>query len=393
MQAHLYELIQQRANEFPEAIAIGGQEELIWRTLSSRTTLSLVDRLAGELAGAGVSEGNSVVLWVPNHWRTPIYLFALWKLGAIAVPFDHEMNPEAGTQILDTIHPRLIVAGYGERPVWARERELTEWWEPGSRLGAAVDTAGAWSRPAEELAAIFFTSGTTGNPKGCMISHTNLCSQVEALRFTIPLDAGCRLASILPLSHLFELTVGLLYPLSTGSEIHYIPSRRGPDIVRTLSEQRITHMIAVPQLLALMGHALDDQLRAKLPGWLYRSLYEVAGALPFAARRHLFWLVHRKIGGRLRMMASGGAALPAETQRLWERLGVRVVQGYGASECSPVIACGSGDGRTPAGSVGLPLRGVDVRLSTEGELLVRGPNVMRGYWGDPARTAEVLKDG
>ena len=92
-------------------------------------------------------------------------------------------------------------------------------------------------------------------------------------------------------------------------------------------------------------------------------------------------------------MGSGGAALPAETQRLWERLGVRVVQGYGASETSPVIASGKADGSTPIGSVGRALRGVEVRLSPEGELLVRGPNVMRGYWQDPERTAEVLVDG
>jgi long-chain acyl-CoA synthetase len=104
-------------------------------------------------------------------------------------------------------------------------------------------------------------------------------------------------------------------------------------------------------------------------------------------------MVHRKLGGRLRMLASGGAALTAETHLLWERLGVRVVQGYGTSECSPVVACGAPDGSTPIGSVGKPVRGVQVRLSPEGELLVKGPNVMRGYWQDPVRTAEVLQDG
>src|SRR5581483_3350302 len=93
------------------------------------------------------------------------------------------------------------------------------------------------------------------------------------------------------------------------------------------------------------------------------------------------------------LMVSGGAALPAEAQRLWERLGVRVVQGYGASECSPVIACGTADGLAPIGSVGRPLPGVEVKLSAEGEILVHGPNVMQGYWRDIERTAEVLTDG
>lgn len=391
MATQLYELIQQRARRLPESIAFGGQDDLIWRVITSRAALDLVDRLSLELAALGVVEGDRVVLWVPNHWRTPLYLFALWRLGAIPVPFDREMNPDAGKQILASIDPRLVIAGYNERPEWSRSHAVTEWWEPGTK--GSKSPSGTWILPAEETAAVFFTSGTTGTPKGCVITHANLCSQVDALRYTIPLDGSCRMGSILPLSHLFELTVGLLYPFSSGAEIHYIPSRRGPDIVRVLSEQRITHMLVVPQLLALMGHALDDQLHSRLPSWLYRAMAASALRLPLGARRRIYFLAHHKIGGCLRMMASGGAGLPVETQMLWERLGVRIVQGYGVSECSPVIACGVGDGSTPPGSVGKPLRNVEVRFSPEGELLVRGPNVMRGYWKDPERTAEVLSDG
>src|SRR5581483_5436626 len=157
--------------------------------------------------------------WLPNEWRTPVYLFALWKLGAIVVPFDREMNPEAAARILASVEPRCVLTGYGGRPPWAGKEPLLEWWEPRGRehpTGAAAE----WTRPAEELAAVVFTSGTTGVPKGCMITHANLCSQVDALADTIPLDLSCRLASILPLSHLFELTVGLLYPLASGATIH-----------------------------------------------------------------------------------------------------------------------------------------------------------------------------
>src|SRR5919199_2097111 len=121
MYAHLYDLIRDRAARYPDAIAFGAQHGLTWKTLTSRQALDLVDRLADELAAQGVQEGDRVVLWVPNHSRTPIYLFALWKLGAIPVPFDREMNPTAGARILDLVEPRLIVVGYGERPAWARE--------------------------------------------------------------------------------------------------------------------------------------------------------------------------------------------------------------------------------------------------------------------------------
>ena len=206
MYTHLYELLLERAARYPHAVAVGGQQGLVWKTLDSAQLLDQVDRLADELAASGVGEGDRVVLWVPNHWRAPVYLFALWKLGAIAVPFDREMNPEGGARILETVQPRLILAGHGERPAWADQAEVTEWWEPGSRQAEAE--RGPWSRPAEELAALMFTSGTTGTPKGCMITQFNLCSQVQALDGTVPLDPACRLASVLPLSHLFELTVG-----------------------------------------------------------------------------------------------------------------------------------------------------------------------------------------
>jgi long-chain acyl-CoA synthetase len=385
--SHLYMLLQQRARAFPFAVALGGQHGLIWKTIDSGLLLDLVDRLATELAALGIQSGDRVVLWVPNQWRTPVYLFALWKLGAVVVAFDHEMNPEAGARIVASVAPRCIIVGYPEQPTWAAPASLTEWWEPGTCGGAPART---WEPPAEELATISFTSGTTGDPKGCMITHANLYSQIEAARERIPIDQHSRLASILPLSHLFELTAGMLYPLAAGAAIHYIPSRRGPDILRVLSEQRITHVLVVPQLLVLLGDAIEDELQRRLSGPGYAALRALSGRLPLSARRALFFSVHRTLGGHLRLLASGGAPLAPETQRLWETLGIRVVQGYGASECSPIIACGANDGSTPVGSVGKVLRGMTARLSPTGELLIKGPNVMRGYWQAPARTAEVL---
>src|SRR5581483_10806702 len=130
---HLYQIVQRRAAAYPDVVALGAQEGLGWRTVTSRELLALTDRLAVELAARGVRAGDRVVLWLPNHWRTPVYHFALWKLGAVVVPFDREMNPEAGAQILSSLQPRCVIAGYGERPVWAHGRELTNWWEPGGR--------------------------------------------------------------------------------------------------------------------------------------------------------------------------------------------------------------------------------------------------------------------
>jgi len=409
MFSHLYEVVRQRATTEPTAIALGSQQGLLWKTVDSRQLLALVDRLADELAARGVEDSDRVITWLPSSWQTPVYLFALWKLGAIVVPFDREMNQDAAARIVQRVEPRLIVVDGAEPPPWAPAELTATWWEPGTKgtsitpaMGLPTPTApsplsGAergsgdeWERPKEELAAIFFTSGTTGNPKGCMITHANLTSQIDAAGDIIPLDSDCRLASILPLSHLFEMTCGLLYPIARGAAVHYVPSRRAPDILRVFQEQQITHMVAVPQLLTIMGQALDNQLRERLPKPAYDGMMALAERLPFPARRALFQPIHKKLGGKLRLFGAGGAALPPETHRLWERMGIRVVQGYGTSECSPLVAGSSADGSTPIGSVGKPIRGVLVKLTPESELQVKGPNVMRGYWRDPERTAEVL---
>ena len=402
---HLFQIVLRRAETYPTDVAIGGQEGLTWRTLDSRELLEGTNQLADELAGEGIRAGDRVVVWLPSGWRTPVYLFALWKLGAVVVPFDREMNPEAAARIIRRVDPRCVLVGYNERPAWTSHARVLEWWTPGRPTTVASETSrrgapGTRSAepasdepghiPDEPLAAISFTSGTTGEPKGCMITHANFCAQIASAFDLLPLDTHCRIASILPLSHLFELTGGLLYPLAAGAAVHYVPSRRGPDLVRVLNEQHITHMLVVPQILASMGQAADEQLEQRVPPPLRHTLETIADHLPIGARRYLYWMVHRHLGGKLRLFVAGGAALPPHVHRLWERFGVRVLEGYGASECSPMIACAAVDGSTPIGSVGQPLSGVQVRLADDGEVLVRGPNVMRGYWADPVRSAAVL---
>src|SRR5215471_18226848 len=130
MLTHVYQIVRDRAARSPSSPAVGSQSGLAWRTLTSRELLDLVDHTACELAERGIRQGDRVVVWVPNQWRTPVFLFALWKLGAIVVPFDREMNPSAGAAIIRSIEPRCIIAGHGERPAWASTDMLTEWWSP-----------------------------------------------------------------------------------------------------------------------------------------------------------------------------------------------------------------------------------------------------------------------
>ena len=195
---HLYEIVLRRASTWPTAIAIGGQEGLTWKTLNGRQLLELVDLLAQELAGEGVAAGDRVVTWLPNHWRTSVYLFALWKLGAVVVPFDREMNPEAAARIIQSVSPRCVLVGYAERPQWLRDAPLVEWWGPGSRISDSP-VPDTWAVPDETLATISFTSGTTGEPKGCMhyarqfVFAADRCARPDSTRTRVPgWLASCR---------------------------------------------------------------------------------------------------------------------------------------------------------------------------------------------------------
>ena len=139
----------------------------------------LVDRLASELRAEGIGEGDRVVLWVPNHWRTPIYLFALWKLGAIVVPFDREMNPDAGTRIVGSVEARCVLVGYDER---RRGPAKGTWWNGGNRALATEPRAANGIGHRRSSPRSHSLPGTTGDPKGCMITHANLLSQLVGAR-------------------------------------------------------------------------------------------------------------------------------------------------------------------------------------------------------------------
>src|SRR5258707_10498182 len=153
MLSPLYQILQRRAERFPASIAFGAADGLRWRTLDSRQLLAQVDWLAADLAERGIRAGDRVVLWSPSSLRTPVYLFALWKLGAIVVPFDRDMNPQAATAIPAAVEPRLVIVGYDQRPAWASPEGTVDWLEPTPR----TDAPAAWQPPAQPLAASFLT--------------------------------------------------------------------------------------------------------------------------------------------------------------------------------------------------------------------------------------------
>jgi long-chain acyl-CoA synthetase len=261
---------------------------------------------------------------------------------------------------------------------------------------------------ADDTACLIYTSGTGGVPKGVMLTHRNLLSNAQGARHVF--DSAYQLEeevflSFLPLTHAYEHTAGVVFPLSLGAQTYFTTPEQ---LAGDMAEVRPTIMTAVPRLCETL-HKRITQAVDRGP-WPKRQLFRLA--LFLGARRYRLgdgrsWperqldraldvLVRKKVqqrfGGRLKAFVSGGAALAPETGLFFVALGITLIQGYGQTECGPVIAVNPPKG-LKIDAVGPPLQGVEVRIAEDGEVLVRGPNVMKGYWRDPETTQRTIRDG
>lgn len=247
---------------------------------------------------------------------------------------------------------------------------------------------------------IVYTSGTTGTPKGVMLSHTNLLSNIDAMTKAIPIFSTDRFFSFLPLSHILERTAGLYVPLLTGASIYYARSPKTlaedmrlakPTIV--LSVPRVFERVHEKILAKFSKNALTQQIANKAMRVARNVRHNSATFLDNALRpvfdRLVFAKVREAFGGRLRIAISGGAALPKHIGEFFDEMGIPILEGYGLTETAPVVTVNTMEHRK-FGTVGKALNGVSVRISQNGEILVKGPNVMQGYYAAEDLTKEVI---
>lgn len=258
-----------------------------------------------------------------------------------------------------------------------------------------------------KLATVIYTSGTTGRPKGVMLNHHNILTNAYSGLQVVPVSADDVLLSFLPLSHTFERTVGYYLPIMCGATIAY--ARSIAQLQEDLLTVRPTILISVPRIYERIYAGLRTKLAEGSP--FARKLFAFAVEVGYSRFEHrqgrapwrpafLLWPVLQKLvaaklmnklGGRLRHAMSGGAALSAEISRVFIGLGLPILQGYGMTESSPTVCVNRHDDNVPS-SVGLPLPGVEVKLGEGNALLIRGPNVMMGYWNNPEATRAILSD-
>ena len=355
---------------------------------------------AARLIAAGVKPGERVLLCGASHPAWPVAFFGIALAGATAVPLDWNVDLEAARTLLAHSGARVFLA---DETVRTRLSELEVKFFDLQQAAEPGDPAPSVSVGGQDVAALIYTSGTTGSPKGVMLSHANLTALVASLSPLFPLDKGDRVLSVLPLHHTFELTCGLLLPLSRGARVIYLDELSAERLETTLKAGRVTAMVGVPALWEMLERRIHARVAEH--GALAARAFELVVDLNrtlgknfgLDAGRLLFGPVHEALGGQLRYLVSGGAALPERTHHLFAGLGLRLAEGYGLSEAAPVLTVAPASTKTRAGHVGKAVPGVEIRIHEPnaegiGEVFARGPNVMLGYAGDPDATRQVLDE-
>jgi long-chain acyl-CoA synthetase len=371
----------------------GTSEKWSYRDLDRRS------RAVGRrLRATGLQPGDRLLTWSPSTPALPAVYFGALRAGVVLVPLDLRMAPDAIERIVDKAEAARLAIGSGRDAPDPREARLEHF--PTSSvedLAAEPDPdwpsgwaeeVGSWLRPRpEDLFEIIFTSGTTGRPKGVMLTHANVVATVETAHNAIPPQEH-RLVSLLPLSHLMEQAITLFYALTVGADIMYVRSRNPRVIFEAIRDHRTTTMLLVPQVLDLFWTSIEREVDRSGKRATFDRLRRIARHLPYPVRRFLFRRVHAQLGGGLNLFVCAAAFLPPALQQAWEDVGVVVMQGYGATECGPASATSRTD--HGLGTVGRTIPPVEVKLADDGEILVKGPTLFQGYWRDPEASAAAL---
>jgi long-chain acyl-CoA synthetase len=389
-----YNFLEDRASRFGPKVALSYFSGT-WNFLTYAEVFALSKARAAMLIQSGHQPGDRVATISANNLGLPIHLFGSTLAGLVNVPLDPKLSASELLSILKHVQARtLVVSPEFESLAFSLQREA------GIEKVLRLETPSpifplafaSRERAAAETTAIYYTSGTLGTPKGVMVPLSALLFELSTLTGLEENNEGDVIFSILPLNHLYGLTAGVLYSLACGAEYVFAHSLAPPEIAFCLNERKVTQLSVVPLLLNLMKRGILRKFSEQPP--LRRGLISIflfiGPYLPTSSRRRLFASVHEKLGGALRRSVSGAAPLDPHTQRFFRAIGAPIFEGYGLTETGPVV-CVNTTRRWRKGSVGKALPGVEVMIEPEsGEILVRGPNVMQGYFRAPELTQEVL---
>ena len=343
-------------------------------------------QFAAELEVRQIGVGDRVLLWGENSGEWVVAFLGCVLRGAVVVPMDHIAARDFALRVARQVDARLLVC--------SRERTQLDFAVPAIPLEdlperIAHHPRATYASPAldrRDIVQIIFTSGTTAEPKGVVISHGNILSNLEPLeaeiqkylkyeRFFHPL----RLLNLLPLSHIFGQFLGLFVPPLLGATVLFQDTLNPAEVIHTIRRERVSVLVTVPRVLETLRGKLERDLEAEgRLDWFHKQMQAAEGER-FIKRMWRFRSIHGRFGWKFWAFVSGGAALPEETETLWSRLGFAVIQGYGLTESTSLISVNH-PFRLGRGSIGKVLPGREIKLASNGEILVRGENIAAGYW-------------
>ncbi|MGB0757768.1 MAG: AMP-binding protein [Patescibacteria group bacterium] len=336
----------------------------------------------------GIQKGEKVLLWAPNSpWWAVVYWGCVLR-GAVVVPVDFTSNKARAQQIADLSESTLaLVSKYkvdAQLSLKTAVIEDVEFMLPDSRGSSLVEVVDT------DLVEIVYTSGTTGDPKGVMLTHKNLITNLKQVAAHITLEPGYRFLSVLPLSHMFEQLGGFLVTFMFKGSIVYVRTIKPSALLAAFNEEDISVMMAVPRLLSSLKASIERKMKTKRLDSLFEKLLTKADSWSQKKKKVIFYPVHKTFGKSFQFFVSGGAALSPDVALFWKRLGFVVIEGYGLTECSPLV-CANTLEHQEIGSVGIPVKDIDIRVE-DNELQVRGENVFDGYYKNKEKTQEAFTE-
>lgn len=405
-------LLHERTEKFSEKVALGMKTKYGWKEFTYSGIGLLSRKIAHYLINSlNVQKGDRLAIISESKPEYGACVFASVISGMITVPLDVKLTKYELKSILSDCKPSVIMvsSAHYEMAKFLKEeipsiKEIILMDEP----ACGIDDKSIYQLPdnydykwklrsSKAVAFIIYTSGTTGAPKGVEITFQNMLAQLDDLKYALdkilPYE-NVNILSILPMNHLFEMTVGFSTFLNFGFSVYYTPSLKPKDILSIMREKQIEFMIVVPAFLKLLKTAIEAELKNS-PLHIktaFNIMYSIAKYIPsYRVKKLMFNKIHKKFGGHFSGCISGGAPLDLAVGEFFERIGIKVYQGYGLSEASPVVSVNV-DRRGDLASVGAPLKSLEAKIDSEtGELILRGASVMRGYHNQPQMTSEVLE--
>ncbi|MBA4300662.1 long-chain acyl-CoA synthetase [Algoriphagus alkaliphilus] len=419
----LFDLIPHQISTYDKEVALARKEEGIWKTYSSRELKMIVDKLSLALIRTGINPGEKVAIISENRPEWNFVDLALQQIGAVSVPMYPTITSDDYAYIFDHAEVKMIFVGdkeiYTKAAAVAADRQIysfdqikgVEHWSALDEKGESGDLAKLEELKeqvkSEDLFTIIYTSGTTGKPKGVMLSHSNVLSNVLSVSNTMTPPPGIsKVLSFLPLCHIYERTGSFCF-IYMGFSIYYAENM--DKIGDNLKEVQPHVFNTVPRLLEKVydkivakGYELTG-IKKNLFFWAlnlglkYDPAADMGGWYDFQlklANKIIFSKWREALGGNVMQINSGASALQPRLARVFWAAGIKVCEGYGLTETSPVVSASVGNyDEIRIGYVGKIVKDVQVKIAEDGEILVKGPNVMQGYYKEPEMTSEALKNG